>query len=244
MIFVMHAVLQCICLKIIDEALTYIVLALHIKESYIHIQGGSVKMKKTVKWMFAMILVLCMVFSTVGIRSYAAGTEKAVKIGDLQFDTLAEAVEAANAMTGEEPVVIELMEDVELGQKLEISRDITIEGGYTIYRSNTYLGTLMAVSAGATLTLDGLTIDGNNDWVFDEAGYRDAVASGQRVSNDAVNFTTYEEGAPIANAAMITIAGEATVVMNGSAIQNSVSSSTLFSVPANACCCFIRIPLF
>ena len=67
-------------------------------------------MKKTVKWMFAMILVLCMVFSTVGIRSYAAGTEKAVKIGDLQFDTLGEAVEAGNAMIGEEPVEIEAMD--------------------------------------------------------------------------------------------------------------------------------------
>ena len=186
------------------------------------------KMKK----ILSLVLVLCMCVSMFAVQAFADGEEPAciAKIGDTSYETLAAAVDAANAdTTTEGAVVIELVADTTFDASLTVSRDITISGEYTVTRE--YSGAFATVSAGATLTLKDLTIDGDNNWVFDEEAYRAIVESGERVSNGSVKYTTYEEGAPIADKTLITVNGK--VVMEGSTIKNHVGC-TIFSVANGA----------
>ena len=93
-----------------------------------------------------------------------------IKVGEGYYETLPEAIAEANS-SEKEKILITLLKDISLGEKITITKDITISGDYTILRQ-TYTGTLFVVNAGAKLTFDGsLTIDGGNKWVFKESEY-------------------------------------------------------------------------
>ncbi len=208
------------------------------------------KMKK----ILSLVLALCMCFSLFAVQAFADGEEGDIpsppantdapvdyvaQIGSEKFVTLGAAVDYANNMTElaelttlADGVEIQLLKDFDFdsASALTIKNDITISGAYTISRGS-YTGSFFIVNSGASLTLKDLTIDGNNNWTFDEEGFRAVVESGERVNNSSVKYTTYEEGAPVASGTMITVKGK--LVMDGSTIKNHVGCQ-LFSVESGA----------
>ncbi len=142
------------------------------------------------------------------------------KVGDDKFDTLAAAVATANEIEG--GATVELLANVTLGEKLTISSNVTISGEHTITRANDYTGTLFAVDAGATLTLDGgLTIDGANEWTLNEELYNKGLKR-EVTGITWAELITSEENAPNATAAMFVVNGA--VVANDVTIQNNYST--------------------
>ncbi len=140
------------------------------------------------------------------------------------YNTLAEAIAAANAVEG--GATVTLLADVTLGEKLTISGNVTIKGGYTITRADTYTATLFAVNAGAALTLDGgLVIDGGNNYTFDADLYAQDLAdwNTSTPSADNAKWFTPEEGAPVATAYMITASG--TVNLKNVTVKNHYSTN-------------------
>ena len=115
---------------------------------------------------------------------------------------------------------------------LTIQKDTTIDGNdYAIVRGS-YTGTFFTVAAEATLTLDGVTIDGNNDWTFLKDEFEADAKDGVRAPNSSAKYAVYEEGAPVGNNTMIVVNGEV-ILDGGTTIKNSVGC-TLFSVPSGA----------
>lgn len=143
------------------------------------------------------------------------------KIGEVTYETLADAVSAANSAGGQ--TTIELISDIELAQNLTISGDVTIRGAYVINRIATYVKTLFTVKAGGTLTLDGgLVLDCGNEWSFDMDGFNAASSSGTRVT-DSYAFLTSEDGGVIATAYVFSVTG--TLNLNNVTIQNHYSTT-------------------
>lgn len=143
------------------------------------------------------------------------------KIGDLTYETLAEAISVANS-TGSQ-TAIELISDIELAQNLTISGNVTISGNYTINRTTSYVKTLFTVKSGATLTLDGgLILDCGNEWLFDMDGYNDASSSGTRV-DDSYAFLASEDGGVVATAYVFSVTG--TLNLNKVTIRNHYSAT-------------------
>lgn len=143
------------------------------------------------------------------------------KIGDSTYDTLAEAVTAANAI--DNGATIELISDIALGQKLTVTKNITIVGEYTINRTTSYVGTLFTVNSGKTLTLDGgLVFDCCNNWTIDMDRYNSALMTGERVS-DVYVFLTPADGGVVATARVFSVAG--TLNLNNVTIKNHYSTN-------------------
>lgn len=159
------------------------------------------------------------------------------EVNGKQFETLSEAVAAANAIEG--GATVKLLKNVTLGEKLTISGNVTIEGEYTITRDDSYAGTLFEVPAGATLTLDGkLVIDGGNNWTLNKNVYDSNLANGVKGTKRA-DVLTAEANAPKTTAAMFVVNG--TVNANKVTIQNSYSDkdsnggdSTIFKLTGTA----------
>lgn len=145
------------------------------------------------------------------------------RVGSTCYETLAAAVGAANAVEG--GTVITLLKDVNLGEKLTISKDVTIKGNATITRADNYTGTLFEVFAGAKLALDGgLVLDGANKWTFNENQYKEDLANGVYVDTGFNHYVVTEnETAPIATAAMFNVKGS--VVMEKATIKNHMGNS-------------------
>lgn len=152
-------------------------------------------------------------------------------IGSTVYDTLAEAITAANTM--DDAVTIILTADTTFGSAFTISNDITLEGSYTITRDVSYTGKFITVNAGVIFTLKDVTIDGNNYWTFDRASYDEALYSVTRVT-DVAAFTTLEEGAPVAAADIFIVNGS--MIMNGATIRDNAgkSGSGVFTISAGA----------
>ncbi len=145
-------------------------------------------------------------------------------VGSKPYESFVEAVKAAN----EASATVTLLKDVTLGEKLTITGKVTISGNKTITRAKAYAGTLFAVNAGATLTLDGgVIVDGANNYQFDSAAYAADLADWENYvpKEDSAKWFTPEEGAPIANGHMITVAG-GTVNLNDVTVQNNYGIST------------------
>lgn len=152
------------------------------------------------------------------------------KIGELTYDTLADAIAAANE--AESATTITLVTDIAINQIYTISKDITISGSYIITRykddnGNYYTGTLFTVNAGASLTLDGgLIIDGGNHWVIDMETYNEDLYSMTRVMTaDCEKYFTLVEGEPRATAFMIVSNGGA-INLNNVTFQNNFSTNS------------------
>lgn len=176
-------------------------------------------------------------FDTIsGEKSASASYKVAPKIyvaevNGKQFETLSEAVAAANAIEG--GATVKLLKNVTLGEKLTISGNVTIEGKYTITRADDYTDTLFTVNKGAELTLDGgLVIDGGNEWSVDMGAYNKALA--ETTKGTFANYVTPEEGGVAATAPMFSVSG--TVNANDVTIQNVYKNSGtgVFDIKANA----------
>ena len=151
---------------------------------------------------------------------------KEAAIGNVQYDTFEGALDVANA--AEDGSTIKLLKHITVGKKLTINKNITISGSgeATITRDAAYTGTLFDVNAGATLTLDGgLTIDGNNEYVFNAELYAQDLANCETAvpSGDNTKWFTPEEGAPVATEYMIITSG--TLNLNDVTIKNHYSTN-------------------
>lgn len=159
------------------------------------------------------------------------------KIGELTYDTLAEAITVANSTDG--GAIVELTSDIELAQNLTISGNVTISGAYVINRTTTYVKTLFTVKSGGTLTLDGdLVLDCGNEWTFDMDGFNEASESGTAVA-DSYAFLTSEDGGVVATAYVFSVAGtlnlnKVTIRNHYSATQGLISTSSGATVNLNA----------
>ena len=152
------------------------------------------------------------------------------KIGTTKYETLKEAVDAANDSAGAD--TIEMLESIDFdsNEALAITSDVTITGAKTISRGS-YTGTMFSVAAGAELTLDGgIVFDGSNNWIFNKALYEYNLKN--LVEGTAwSDYVTPEEGGTVASAAMFVVNGAVTV--KNATVQNSYSlkdANTLFSV--------------
>ena len=174
--------------------------------------------KKTVFIKLACLMLMAvMLFACAA----AASAETVAKIGAAAYDTLGEAVAAANAMDvgAGESVKIELVADLELKEKLTISKNMIISGDYTIYRTNDYLGQMFSVPAGVKLVLEDLTIDGNNHWEYKIDKLKNDIQTMAPVSGGGYEaYAIFEEGAPVGTGTLIGVGGE--VVVDGATIQN------------------------
>ena len=197
----------CYVVEHVHEATCYTEPVL-ICEKTVHIHTDKCKKSETVKFM----------------NSLENETALAM-IGEEKYETLKDAIDAANADTTSEVVVISLVKSFEFYEAYTISRNITINGnGNTLTRANDYAGSvdkgLFKVNAGVTLTLNNVTIDGNNNWTFNEAAYRAAVENGSRVNQKQDKYAVYADG-PIAQAYLITIKGQL-ILDGGTKIENHV----------------------
>ena len=138
------------------------------------------------------------------------------EVNGTQYETLAEAVAAANAIEG--GATVTLLADVALDEMLTISGNVTIEGAYTITWADGYTGTLINVDSGASVKLKNLTIDGENAFTF----YDDTttVENGQ---NWYTRFVNVGEEDKAVNADVIVNAGNLTLM--GVTIKNVTIAS-------------------
>ena len=160
--------------------------------------------------------VLLCVLTTLVIASFAVYAEGDVaSIGDTTYSTLAEAVTAANAMDGD--VTITLLQDTTFNQSMTISNNITLT------RDDAYTGTLFTVNADKSLTLNDLTIDGNNNWTFDDEAFYQAAINNV-TGKDIPVYYTPEENAPVATEPMIVISGS--VTLNNATVKNNAGTGS------------------
>ncbi len=150
------------------------------------------------------------------------------KIGEVTYETFADAIAAANATESESTIT--LISDIEINEAFIISKNITISGPYTITRykddvGSYYTGTLFTVDAGASLTLDGgLIIDGENHWTMDMELYNSDLYSMNRVyAGECEKYFILIEGEPRATAFMITSTG-GIINLNNVTFKNNFST--------------------
>lgn len=159
------------------------------------------------------------------------------KIGEITYETLAEAITVANST--EDGAIIELVSDIDLTQNLTISGNVTISGAYTINRTTAYVKTLFTVKAGGVLTLDdGLILDCGNEWTFNMDGYNEASSTGTKVA-DYYAFLASEEGGVVATAYVFSVTGtlnlnKVTIRNHYSATQGLISTSSGATINLNS----------
>ena len=138
--------------------------------------------------------------------------------GDTNYDSLEEAIAAANTAGGR----VTLLHDVDLDTSITVSSDVEIYGDYTILRSDSYTGNLFTVSAGANLTLDGgVVIDGGNSWTVDMDALNTILMSD---GNNSASLTVVSsESGVVATASIFSVSGD--VVMNKSTIRNHYTAA-------------------
>lgn len=201
-------------------------------------------MAKKMKKALALVLALCLcvgMMSTAFAASHTHGDDcyddhgklicdGVAVIGDTAYDTLAEAVAAANAAGSAEIILIA---DIELGEKLKTTGDITISGEHTITR--TTAGTMFEVAKDGALTLGGgLTIDGNNTWSMDRDQYLADLANASQILAAVADKYFAAKNGLVSTAYMIATDG-GTVNLYEVTIQNNYSKNKgVVNVASNA----------
>lgn len=140
----------------------------------------------------------------------------AAKVGTKYFNDLQDAID--NAKDGD---TITLLADAEIAELITVTGDVTIDGdGCTITWADDYSDTLFNVAEGDSLTMESVTIDGENNFTF----YEDTttVEDGQ---NWYTRFVNVGEEDKAVNADVIVNAGNLTLG-EGTKIQNVTVAST------------------
>ena len=97
----------------------------------------------------------------VSFGSTTNSSNMAFELNGTQYETLSEAITAANAL---ESATITLLSDADFSASYTITGNITLKGNHILTRNETYVGALFVINAGATLTLDELCINENATW--------------------------------------------------------------------------------
>ena len=189
------------------------------------------KTKGLIRAVVSAIFAFVLIFSLTTLASAEEAGSFDAEFGGICYETLPEAIEAANAAGGG---TVSLLRDVNLAQSLTISSDITLTGAYSVKRSASYTNSLFVVDENSVLALDGgIIIDGNNHWVLDyDTMYNTMMSSPANVST--YTFVTAEAGAPVATDYMFKISGS--VVLGDATIQNNYGKvlTSVFSISSTA----------
>ncbi len=152
------------------------------------------------------------------------------------YETLNEALN--NALDNTE-VKITLLNDLSINSTININanKNIIIDGNnYNLtYLNNNgiwYTGQLFNIKANGTLTLNNLTIDGNNNYLFDNETYQSDLKNNYKAENVS-KYLTSELNKPNITANMINNAGNLT--LDNVTIKNffSMSGKNLINGSAN-----------
>ena len=179
-----------------------------------------------------------------GVVVYASEAEKQEKAvatvetdeGTQYFGSLAAAVAAA---TGDDATVT-LLNDAALSAEVEIENTVTIAStnGSKITRTSGNTGTFFTVADGATLTLDGVTIDAGGKWSIDEEawatdyelshGQNTAVYgnSGWLTANHAEDPINKGDGNVVTTDNLIKINGTGGLVLDGGTVIENIYADT------------------
>lgn len=189
-------------------------------------------MAKKMKKFGAFLLVFAMSVIMLSTSAFASETAvcKIVETG-VEYETLTEAVTAANELEGANTIVMLKDIDFDADAALSITGELTITGGKTISRGD-YTKGFFRVPSGSSLTLDNIVLDGGNNWTFLEEEFRADAVDGNRIGNVNVSYVQHEEGAVIASGDLISVGGKV-VLDNGTTIQNH-AGCRLFYVGAGA----------
>ncbi len=154
----------------------------------------------------------------------AAASDEQAKYNGTTYDSIYEAVAAANANGGG---TITLLGSAELDKFVEITTDITIAYGDNTRsveravqtRDENYTGTMFTVKAGATLTLQNVVLDGSG-----------ATATGNLIATEGTGSIVLNEGTVLQNnngahAVSLATRGGGTLTLNGGEIINNSSDS-------------------
>ena len=187
-----------------------------------------------------MFLIMSVAITHPYVVSAAVDPTDVVKIGEEGYATLEEALEVANA--SDTATTITLLGDVEVNEILTISKNVIIEGKYTIIRAQddptttdvneAYKGTIFLVSPEAKLTLDGdITIDGGNNWIFKETEFFEAVEAFKVEIPTQMSIYTFIEydKQVVANAHLIVVDG--ILDINRATITNNFGTNGRTSGP-------------
>lgn len=128
------------------------------------------------KGLLACLLALVMLLSLCSItwadeeggseNDIAPTVKKVAQIGENGYETLTAAIAAVSANE-----VIELTEDIIVGEKVVIDKSVTIDGkGHSIFYGDTYTETMFEIAANGSLLLQNTVIDGENAWTWIETG--------------------------------------------------------------------------
>lgn len=143
------------------------------------------------------------------------------RIGDSLYDTLSDAVAAANTISDD--VVIDIIDNIVLTGNININNNITIQGSYVMSIINSYTKTLFTVKANKSLTLDGgLIIECGNNWAINEEVYWNAYENCLKLSSYTEFLTPEEDGISVTGN-LFSVSG--TLNLNNITIQNFFSIS-------------------
>ena len=179
-------------------------------------------MKNTKIKLLVCLVIAALAFSVMAIGSFAAGTAVA-KIGDTEYTTLAEAVEAANAMTGDVTItlVADANESVTVVRKPDLN--LTIDGG-----DNTLNGAINIDGKSATYTTGSLTVKNVN---FDATGISEAACINfggsnptRYITNVTVEDCTFTGGARAKAAIKSYTGGDKAIAVAGCTVDNTMHS--------------------
>lgn len=114
----------------------------------------------------------------------------AFELNGTQYETLSEAITAANAL---ESATITLLSDADFSASYTITGNITLKGNHILTRSETYIGALFVINAGATLTLDELCINENATWEINYETFFDYLYNNTKCTDNYL-LVSYSAG--------------------------------------------------
>ena len=138
--------------------------------------------------------------------------------------------EAIASVTGSENVVLKLQKDIRINEIINIpaGKNITIDGDnkysilYGLVGSNYYTGRFFDIKAGATLNLNNLIFNGENEWTFNQELYDESLNNHTAI-NDIYTVIGSEENAPIMRTTLFNNSGLLNV--NNSEFKNYYSNN-------------------
>lgn len=192
-----------------------------------------IRLKKTMVKMMTNRLTVCLLACCLCLGmggfwpvSALASDVHAARIGTTTYASLGAAVEAANAMDvgADEMVEIVVLQDLDLEEKLTISKNMTISGEHTINRTKNYKGQMFSVPQGVKLILKDLTFEGNHNWTADMEKLKNGITSMRPVYIGGYEgVVTEKTDAPKGDGTVLVGVG-GHVVFDGVTFQNFMNS--------------------
>ena len=176
---------------------------------------------KTSNKIFIMLLTIAMLISAVTVYALATETHEA-KIGDTEYATISDAIDAVNAYEGEDDITVTLLTDVTLTKSVEVTNataNVIIDlAGKTVNTGNKY--GFYAAAEGVSMTVKNGNVKGTSVALFKiNSDYTTATLTvdGVVATNEAAN----------AAAAVVTAEGGKIVVKNSKLSATQINTAVV-----------------